>query len=166
MAYQKLQAGTALEVVPSDHINIVSPSDFVGSGTCTTTGGDTLTATASDVLFDNIGVKVGDIIHFDTAGTIEAMRIVNIVSTTVLTVDNGSGGAVTNAASKGFDVYKDNNQACVLYVGTTGNLAVKMAGDTSREEVRFKAAAVGYHPLQVIRVKATGTTATDIIALW
>ena len=29
MAYQKLQAGGALAVIPADHINIVSPSDFV-----------------------------------------------------------------------------------------------------------------------------------------
>jgi len=166
MAYQKLQAGGALAVIPSDHINIVSPSDYIGSGTCTTTGGDTLTATSSTVLFDNIGVKVGDIIHFDTVGTPEAMRITDITSSTVLKVDNGTGGAVTNAASKAFDVYKDNNQACVLYVGTTGNLTVKMAGDTSRNDVLIKSAAVGYHPLQVIRVKANGTTADDIVALW
>ena len=166
MAYQKLQAGGALAVIPSDFINIVSPSDYIGSGTCTTTGGDTLTASASTVLFDHIGVKVGDIIHFDTVGTTEAMRITDITSSTVLKVDNGTGGAVTNAASKAFDVYKDNNQACVLYVGTTGNLTVKMAGDTSRNDVLIKSAAVGYHPLQVIRVKATGTTADDIVALW
>ena len=166
MAYQKLQAGGALAVIPSDFINIVSPSDYIGSGTCTTTGGDTLTATASTVLFDHIGVKVGDIIHFDTVGTPEAMRITDITSSTVLKVDNGTGGAVTNAVGKAFDVYKDNNQACVLYVGTTGNLTVKMAGDTGRTEVIIKSAAVGYHPLQVIRVKATGTTADDIVALW
>jgi hypothetical protein len=166
MAYQKLQAGGALAVIPSDFINIVSPSDFVGSGTCTTTGGNTLTATASTVLFDNIAVKVGDIIHFDLTGTPEAMRITGITSTTVLTVDNGSGGAVTNAATKSFNIYKDNNQACVLYVGTTGNLTLKMAGDTGRNSVKIKSAAVGYHPLQVIRVAATGTTATDIVALW
>ena len=109
MAYQKLQAGGALAVIPADHINIVSPSDFVGSGTCTTTGGDTLTVSSASVLFDNIAVKVGDIIHFDMAGTPEAMRITDITSTTVLKVDDGNGGAVTKTGVK--EVIKVMNKA-------------------------------------------------------
>ena len=100
------------------------------------------------------------------AGTPEAMRITNITSTTILKVDDGNGGAVTNAVGKAFYIYKDNNQGCVLYVGTTGNLNLRMAGGTIRNDVLIKSAAVGYHPLQVIRVMATSTTADDIVALW
>lgn len=50
-----------------------------------------------------------------------------------------------------------------LYVGTTGNLAVRMADG---QTVTFTAAAVGYHPLQVDKVMSTNTTASNILALY
>jgi hypothetical protein len=50
-----------------------------------------------------------------------------------------------------------------LYVGTTGNVKVTMA---SGEVVTFNSMAVGYHPLAVSRVWATGTTASNINALY
>jgi len=50
-----------------------------------------------------------------------------------------------------------------LYVGVAGDLVVTMAdGETP---ITFKAAPVGYHPLQVIQVLAA-TGATDIVALY
>jgi len=49
-----------------------------------------------------------------------------------------------------------------LYVGETGNLAVVMANGTA---VTFEAAAIGYHPLRVLRV-ATTSTADKIVACW
>lgn len=51
-----------------------------------------------------------------------------------------------------------------LYVGGTGNLNVVMDGDTAA--TLFVGAPVGYHPLQVIQVLSTGTTATSIVALY
>lgn len=51
-----------------------------------------------------------------------------------------------------------------LYVGVTGDLTVLMDGDTVA--VLFKAAPVGYHPLQVTKVLSTGTAATNIVALY
>jgi hypothetical protein len=49
-----------------------------------------------------------------------------------------------------------------LYVGTTGNLKVTMrdGGDQT-----FMNAPVGYHPIAVRRVWATGTTASNIVGL-
>lgn len=50
-----------------------------------------------------------------------------------------------------------------LYVGTTGNLVVIMAsGDT----VTLDSVPVGVLPIRVSRVKATNTTAANIVALW
>ena len=50
-----------------------------------------------------------------------------------------------------------------LYIGTTGNLKVDMAnGDT----VTFNNISAGViHPLRVVRVYSTGTTASDIVAV-
>lgn len=49
-----------------------------------------------------------------------------------------------------------------LYVGVTGDLKVQMG---SGAPVIFKAAAAGYHELAVTQVFATGTAATNILAL-
>lgn len=51
-----------------------------------------------------------------------------------------------------------------LYVGISGNLAVRMKDQTLPPT--FVSAAVGYHPLQVDKVLSTGTTATNIIGLY
>ena len=56
------------------------------------------------------------------------------------------------------------NNGCVLYIGGAGNLKVTTAGG---DEVTFSSVLAGsFLPVQVVRVWATGTTATNIIALW
>ncbi len=51
-----------------------------------------------------------------------------------------------------------------LYVGTGGNLTVRMAGQTTT--VVFRNLPVCLLPIRVDRVMASGTTANDIIAMW
>jgi len=55
------------------------------------------------------------------------------------------------------------NNGCVLYVGVAGDLKVTTSGG---DDVTFKNAPVGFIPVQVIKVFATGTAASEIIALW
>lgn len=50
-----------------------------------------------------------------------------------------------------------------LYVGGTGAIKVDMVGG---ETVTFEASAVGFMPIRVKRVYSTGTTATNILAIW
>lgn len=51
-----------------------------------------------------------------------------------------------------------------LYVGGSGNVVVIMAND---DEVTFTGLSAGVvHPFSVKRVKATGTTATSIVAVY
>lgn len=50
-----------------------------------------------------------------------------------------------------------------VYVGVSGNVAVRMADGTL---VTFPAAAIGEHPWQVDKVLSTGTTATTMLALY
>lgn len=53
---------------------------------------------------------------------------------------------------------------CVLYVGGAGNLRVQTAGG---DDVTFTGLLAGtFLPVQVTRVFATNTTATNILALW
>lgn len=49
-----------------------------------------------------------------------------------------------------------------LYVGVSGDIAVVMRDGTT---ATLLSAAIGYHPLRVTRVNATGTTATNIVSL-
>jgi hypothetical protein len=56
------------------------------------------------------------------------------------------------------------NNGCVLYVGGGGNLKVLTVGG---DEVTFVNIQDGsFIPIQVLRVYATGTTATNIVAIW
>ena len=61
MAYQKLQAGRALSVIPSDTVNIPNIAAVSASGTTTAGTTDKLTDTGGDFL--NKRVAIGDIIY-------------------------------------------------------------------------------------------------------
>jgi hypothetical protein len=50
-----------------------------------------------------------------------------------------------------------------LYIGTTGDLTVRMAGGMN---VTFATVPVGVFTVQVDRVLSTGTTASNIVALY
>jgi hypothetical protein len=57
-----------------------------------------------------------------------------------------------------------SNNGCVLYVGGAGNLRVTTVGGN---DVVFAGVAAGsFIPVQVVKVWATNTTATNILALW
>lgn len=51
-----------------------------------------------------------------------------------------------------------------LYIGTSGNLTVRMAG--TGNQVLFVSVATGIFPVQVDRVYSTGTAALNIVALY
>jgi len=51
-----------------------------------------------------------------------------------------------------------------IYVGVAGDITAILADDTSA--VLFKAVPVGPFPVMVKQIMATGTTATDIVALY
>jgi hypothetical protein len=56
------------------------------------------------------------------------------------------------------------NPGCFLYVGGTGNVSVITLGG---DQITFAAVPAGTTlPIQVIRLRATATTATAVNALW
>ena len=155
MAYQKLQAGQALAVIPSDTIPVPNPSAKSGSATAAAPTGAQLVGTATTF---TSSVAVGDIIYDSTNSV--AATVLDVVSDTVLT----TSAAIATGAS--YIIYSQANNpsnGCVLYVGVAGDLKVKTVGG---DIVTIVAAPAGYHPLQVTQVFATGTAATNILALW
>ena len=76
----------------------------------------------------------------------------------------GLGGPVTNAVTVAPSDSTDLPHVTrALYVGGAGNVRVTLAAGSV---VDFAALAVGWHPIRVARVHATGTTATSITGCW
>lgn len=65
--------------------------------------------------------------------------------------------SITPSDTATFDVTR------ALYIGTTGDVAVKMKNGAT---ITFSSAPVGVLPIRVQQVLSTGTTASGIIALY
>ena len=156
MAYQKLQAGRAWSVNTSDNTDI--PDIGTAGPTGTTTSGSSTQLIDTAATFLTSGVKLNMIVVNTTDGT----------QTTVTGIDNDTTLTVAEnifaVTAKAYVIYGGEQEGAVLYIGTAGNLKVTtVAGDA----VTFIGINTGaFFPVQVAKVWATGTTASNIIALW
>jgi hypothetical protein len=153
--YQKLQVSTALNIVPSDDANIPYPNVVV-SGTSAESALNELEDDSVD--FIALNVQVGDIVYnVDTQTTATVIQ----VSGTILFLN-----ANLFSTADSYIVYTNNNrkESCVLYIGTGGDLTVTTGGG---QDVIFRNILGGtFLPVQVLKVFASGTGASDIVALW
>ena len=167
MAYQKLQAGRAWSVNPSDNTDI--PNIGLNSPTGTTT-----TGSATELIDANrVGTDPSNMatLSFLLAGIKPGMIIVNVTDstqTTVLSVVNATTLLVKDnvfaVTAKKYAIYGGAQDGAVLYVGASGNIRVTTAGG---DDVIFVAVQTGtFFPVQVVKVWSTSTTATNIMALW
>lgn len=191
MATQKLQVGRALAVIPSDFANIPFPAVTVSSVATETFGsseyiitqpegfnlstesGELFTAITlgppyvpgsfylTDVYVDFIalGVQAGDIVYnYGSMKAATVMQITNLHTLLLNVADVGVPG-------DDYILYNgENNNGCVLYIGTSGAIAVTTVGG---DEVVFNSVVEGqFIPVQTIKLSATLTTAEDILALW
>ena len=157
MAYQKLQVGTGIAVVPSDTIDIPAVSGPVVDSTMTQVPPTTSLLVDSTQDFTAIQGLVGSTIVIGSS----IARVSSVNNATTLTLD----AAIAGTSAVGYKIYvKDSNSGCVLYVGGAGNVRVLTS---SGADLTFVGIAAGtFMPVQVKRVYATDTTATDIVALW
>lgn len=156
MAYQKLQAGQALAVIPSDTIFIPEPSVQVLTGTADFSVAGTLTDVGTTFLSSGIS---GDAIVYNTGSAI-AYDVASVTDDLNLALTPADAGGATDA----YVIYNAPSAGCVLYVGVTGDVKVKT---TAGNDVVFTGVPAGsFMPVQVKQVFATGTTATNIVALW
>ncbi len=153
MAYQKLQASRALEVIPSDTVDIPNPAMLAISSTTTGAAAGKLIDSAGD--FINKRVKIGDIVY----SGVKSATVTAVDSATQLSV---STGITSGAAYKLFSNDTPNN-GCVLYVGAAGDLKVTTAGG---DDVTFTGILAGsFIPIQVLKVFSTPTPPVTV-ALW
>lgn len=157
MAYQKLQVGTGIAVIPSDTIDIPAVSGPVVDSTMSQIPPDASTIVDSTQDFTAIVGLVGSPVIVGTG----IARVASVGGPTQITLDD----AIAGVAAVGYKIYVGaTNPGCVLYVGNTGNLRVLT---TSNADLTFVGIPAGsFVPVQVKRVFSTDTTATDIIALW
>jgi hypothetical protein len=78
--------------------------------------------------------------------------------------DVGNPARHAVAIGAGSDTVDLTNPTRSLFIGTAGNLTVKMYPDG--EIVTFTGAPAGILPIQVLRVNQTGLTAANVVALW
>jgi hypothetical protein len=158
------QPTQAIDVIPSDNINIPEPGSYItgvnsGSGTTLTTVGAKFLGTFNPAQtgYSN-KVAAGDVIYEGS----NIVTVVSVDSDEQLTVS----GALTGAGAP-YQIYRANTAASEgfsLFVGTAGDLVVIPA--SSGDIVKLKNVANNsYVPLQVARVLSSSTTAGDIIAL-
>jgi len=157
MAYQKLQVGTGIAVIPSDTIDIPAVSGPVVDSTMSQTPPSTTVLVDDTQDFTAIVGLVGSPVIVGTG----IARVASVTSATSITLDTGIAGTT----AVGYKIYVGaTNPGCVLYVGNTGNLRVLTSSNADLTFVGIPAGS--FVPVQVKRVFATNTTATDIIALW
>ena len=161
MSVFKTTFSRALRAHPSDNADIAYPNEIT-SGSNTTATTNKLIDSAATFIADNI--KTGDVVHNDTAAT--AATVVSVDSETELTLNAN----IFASTAQDYVVYSMSpqtsigNPGCFLYIGGTGNVTVITKGG---ERVTFNGVPAGTTlPIEVRRLRATGTTATLINALW
>jgi len=161
MATQKLQPTRALQVYASEY-PIPSPA-ILTTGSQTGESSILLSPTAN---FITNGVSPGDIIYAYNDGEEFSFvtQVIGILSETEAQVANN----ITVDFS--FVIYQQSamsglgNQGCVLYIGTGGNVKVLTSGNDIVTFVNIQDGT--FFPINVLKVFAEETTATNIIALW
>jgi hypothetical protein len=176
----KNQPIKAIDVVPSDTINIPEPGSYA-TGTNAQIGAGLLILdlTANFQGVSNPGntgvsnkVAIGDVVYVtDAAGAVTARTVVAVDSNTQLTLSG-----IVSGTPGTYAIYKSNGGAQTqpivghegysLYVGGAGNGNLSVVPASSTDTVVLKGVAAGsFIPLQVTRVNSTGTDVTDILAL-
>jgi hypothetical protein len=161
MSVFKSQFTRALRAHPSDFADVAYPN-VTTSGANTSGGAFKLINSAAT--FVTNGVRIGDIVHNDTLGTAATVTFVDSQTTLTMNAD------IFVAPSQTYKVYASSsfsgypNTGCFLYVGGAGNVSVVTIGG---DIITFIGVAAGTTlPIQVMRLRATSTTATQINAMW
>ncbi len=176
MAYQKLQVGLGLEVIPTDGSDIPNPAgpSTTGAGTTgTAVAGAVLALVDTDADFLVAGIKQGMVIYNTVDGSVAVVTSVTNATTLVGAVKSGSTWTETSA----YTIYHETTDGCVLYVGGVqastdpAGLDLSIITSSGSEVVMENLAPGSFLPIQVRRVKETGTDTGDapyvkVVAFW
>jgi len=164
------QPTQALNVVPSDTINIPEPDAYI-TGTSNSVTGTTITDLNANFLgVNNPGntgysnrVSIGDVVYVIDGAVITMVTVTAITNNTTIVVSASVTG------TKPYQIYRANagasdREGFSLFVGGAGNIAVVPASN-DQTVILENVPDSSFIPLQVKRVNSSDTTATKIIAL-
>ena len=160
MKFLKTHYGRAIDVIPSDTVNIPNPAGLGMTGV--TTGFDTNQLKDNTVTFTTN--LLGAIVVNTTDNTIA--NVIGFVSAETLVLD----ADIFVTAGNGYAIYNsDNNQGCSIYIPTQTQAALKVL-TVGVDVITFGGCGNdrGYSllPVNVLRVVSTDTALHDLIALW
>ena len=177
MAYQKLQVGLGLEVIPTDGSDIPNPAgpSFSSIGT-TGTGvtGTLLTLVDSEADFIAERIAPNMVIYNTADGTVAVVSSITDATTLVAAVKDSAPWTETRPST----IYHETTDGCVLYVGgvqastSPAGLDLSIITSSGSEVVMENLAPGSFLPIQVRRVKITGTDMGDdapyvkVVAFW
>ena len=155
------QPFSSVPVIPSDTLNIPQPG-IITSGTNSTVG-TTLTDAGNNFLNsvtnpNGYNISGGDVVY--AGGAID--EILAVATANTLTMQSSTAAAT-------YDIYKGNiggDTAFTLFVGTGGaGSTLKLRTPAGDDVTLNNIPDSSFIPLQAIRVFATGTTCSNILAL-
>ena len=166
------QPTQALDVIPSDTINIPEPDAYI-TGNNSAGAGTTITDASANFLGvsnpANTGysnrVAVGDVVYHEAAGPV--LTLLTVVSI----IDNNNIQVSASITGGRYKIYRANRgdlnlnqEGFSLFVGGTGNISV-IPASSGQTVVLENIPDSSFIPLQVKRVNSGGTSALKIIAL-
>ena len=160
MKFLKTHYGRAINVIPSDTVNIPNPAGLGLTGTADSSGTDKLRDTTNPFTTN----LLGGIVVNTTDNTIA--NIIGFVDSGQLLLD----ADIFPAGTEGYAIYNsDNNQGCAIYIPaqTPDKLKVlTVGGDIIEFTSCGDTNASMILPVNVLRVFDTDTELNNLIALW
>lgn len=146
----------ALEVIPSDTVNIPYPNMVLESAT---TDSDADYLIDENVNFITLGIKIGDTVLNSDQSTWAI--VVGIKDENTLKISEN----IFTGSPNVYKIYQGTNQGCLLYVGNgDADIVVLTAGNDIVTLQKIRSGFVT--PIRVLRVFATGTNCSGIVAVW
>lgn len=160
MKFLKTHYGRAINVIPSDTVNIPNPAGLGMTGIADSDGTNEL-RDSSNHFTTNL---LGSIVVNTTDNTIA--NVIGFVSSGVLTLDAN----IFPVGNEGYAIYNsDNNQGCALYIPTVEPAALTVltvGGDVITFESCGNDRGYSILPVNVLRVFSNNTSLQNLIALW
>lgn len=160
MKFLKTHYGRAINVIPSDTVNIPNPAGLGLEGV--TDNADTNKLIVLDEIFTT-NLLGAIVVNTSTTGI---ANVIGFESNKILLLD----ADIFASGGENFAIYNsDNNQGCALYISKqeVGNLTVLTVGG---DIVTFigcgDANASVILPVNVLKVFNDGTSLTSLVALW
>lgn len=161
MKFLKTHYGRAINVIPSDTVNIPNPAGLGTTGVTDDTAADKLVDSTANFTTNLLGAIVVN----TTDNTIA--NVIGFTNNSELLLD----ADIFTSIGEGYAIYNsDNNQGCAIYIPKTtpGNLTVLTVGG---DIITFTGCGDGNGssilPVNVLKVFSTGTGISEqLIALW